>query len=39
MRRFFVMLSLCMLLTSFWVGLDNLIGEPTMMVSRIVLVS
>ena len=39
MMRFFVMLSLCMFLTSYWAGHDNLIGEPIMTVSRIVSVS
>ena len=34
-----VMLSLCMLITSYWVGHGNLIGEPTMTVSRIVSIS
>ena len=36
MIRFFMMLSLCIPLTSYWAGLANLLGEPTMTVSRIV---
>ena len=39
MMRFFVILFLCMLLTSYWEGLGNLIRESVKTVSRIILVS
>ena len=38
-HRFFVMLSLYMLLTSYWSSLGNLIGEPIITISRIVSIS